>query len=341
MRFGVGLPLNGMRLSEVIEYACAAEALGFDAVMTADHAFLEYEAFTMLTAIAMRTHRLRLGTLVLDGNRRDPAVLAHTTATLDRISGGRLILGLGKGVFNEASYGFPLTKPVSRMQEVITVLKKLWTEDEVNHAGDFFTYTGLHLASKPLQSPAPPLWVAAFGRRMLRIAATLGDGFVTQNMPPHLFAQYVHQAREDASKAGRDPQQVEAVYGMMPLAVAEDRWAARQLIEAAATSFLQRHARRLAEALGYETPWTPRDVVPAAAVDECFVFGPPEECAERVDAYRQAGATYLVFQSVLPLGLASLRSLATAVLTTEITERAKQDGGTPTSDDPSLPRKVI
>ncbi len=314
MRFGVGLPLGGMGLSEAIEYACAAEALGFDAVMTADHTFIEYEAFTMLTAIAMRTHQIRLGTLVLDGNRRDPAMLAHTTATLDRVSGGRLILGLGKGVFNEASYGFSLTKPVSRMQEVIVALKQLWTEDEVNHTGDFFTYPGLRLASKPLQSPAPPLWVAAFGRRMLRIAATLGDGFVTQNMPPRLFAQYVRQVREDAAKAGRDPQRLEAVYGMMPLAVAEDRRTARQLIEASATSFLQRHARRLSEALGYETPWTPRGAVPAAAVDECFVFGTPEECAERVNAYRQAGATYIVFQAVLPLGLASLRSLATAVL---------------------------
>jgi alkanesulfonate monooxygenase SsuD/methylene tetrahydromethanopterin reductase-like flavin-dependent oxidoreductase (luciferase family) len=313
LRFGVGLPLDGTRLDGVIEYACTAEVLGFDAVMTADHASIGYEALMTLTAIAMRTQRIKLGTLVLDGNRRDPAMLAHTTATLDRISGGRLIVGIGKGVFNEASYGFPLKKPVSRMREVITVLKKLWTEDEVNHAGEFFTYAGFRLASQPLQTPSPPLWVAAFGRRMLRIAAAIGDGFVTQNMPPRLFEKCVQRARAAASQAGRDPEQVEAVYGMMPLAVAGDRWTARKMIEAAATSFLLRHARRLSKALGYATPWTMRGTVPAAAVDECFVFGTPEECAERVNAYRRAGATYIVFQSVLPPGLASLKSLARAV----------------------------
>jgi len=296
-----------------IEYACMAEELGFDSVVTADHVSIGYEALTTLTAIAMKTKRLRLGTLVLDGNRRDPAILAHATATLDRISGGRLILGVGKGVFNESSYGFPLEKPVSRMLETIQVLTKLWTEGEVSHSSEFFNYERFRLASKPLQKPHPPIWVAAFGKRMYRIAARTGDGFVTQNMPPRLFEKCVERVKEEASKAGRDPERVEAVYGMMPIAIARDRWTSRKMIEASAKSFLLRHTRRLSEELGYEMPWTTPEAVPEEVVDECYVFGTPEECTERVDEYIRAGATYIVFQSVLPHGIDSLKSLAREV----------------------------
>jgi alkanesulfonate monooxygenase SsuD/methylene tetrahydromethanopterin reductase-like flavin-dependent oxidoreductase (luciferase family) len=313
LRFGVGLPMDVEHVEAALEYACAAEELGFDSVMTADHVSIGYEALTTLTAIAMKTRRLILGTLVLDGNRRDPAILAHTTATLDRISGGRLILGVGKGVFNEASYGFPLEKPVSRMLETIKVLKKLWTEEAVSHSSEFFNYERFRLASKPLQKPHPPIWIAAFGRRMYRIAARVGDGFVTQNMPPRLFERCVERAKAEASKAGRDPERVEAVYGMMPLAIARNRWTARKMIEASAKSFLLRHTLRLSEELGYEMPWTTPEAVPEEVVDECYVFGTPGECSQRIDEYVRAGATYIVFQSVLPHGIDSLRSLAGAV----------------------------
>ena len=310
MRFGIGLPMNAGSLESMIEYACVAEALGFDSVVTADHVSITYEALTLLAALAMKTQSIRVGTLVLDGNRRDPAILAHTTATLDRVSGGRLILGVGKGVFNEASYGVAVEKPVSRMLEVIKVLKKLWTQDAVNHAGEFFTYNNLRLASKPLQKPHPPLWVAAFGRRMQRIAAEVGDGFITQNMPPRLFKKCLGRVQAAAVRAGRDPEKVEAVYGMMPVAVAKDRWAARKLVEASAKSFLLRHGRRISEDLGYEKPWSTLKEIPDAVVDECYVFGAPKECVKRVDKYIKAGATYIIFQSVLPHGVDSLKALA-------------------------------
>ncbi len=257
----------------------------------------------------MTTQSIRIGTLVLDGNRRDPAILAHTTATLDRVTGGRLILGMGKGVFNEASYGVAIEKPVSRMLEVIKVLKKLWTQDAVSHTGEFFTYNNLRLASKPLQKPHPPLWVAAFGRRMQRIAAEVSDGFITQNMPPRLFKKCLRRVQAAAVKAGKDPEKVEAVYGMMPVAVAKDRWAARKLVEASAKSFLLRHGRRISRELGYEKPWSTLKEIPDAVVDECYVFGTAEACVQRVDEYIKAGATYIIFQSVLPHGVDALKAL--------------------------------
>lgn len=313
VKFGVGLPMD-VEIPDLIKYACAAEELGFNSVFTADHIFINYEALTILTAIAMKTKRIRVGTLVLDGNRRAPPILAHVTATLDRVSGGRLILGVGKGVFNEASYGFNLEKPVSRMREIIKLLKKLWREEEVSYSSEFFNYRGFRLASKPVQNPHPPVWVAAFGRRMLRIAAEVGDGFVTQNMPPILFKKYLKKVKDAASRMGRDPGKLEAVYGMMPIAVAGDRRSARKIIEEPAKSFLFRHARRLSEELGYEKPWTMIKDIPEEAVDECFVYGTPQEIAERAKDYIRAGATYVIFQSVIPNGIEHLRSLAEEVL---------------------------
>jgi len=312
MKFGVGIPHEtGGDLNLVIDYAKKAEKGGFDFVVMADHVFFENEVFTTLTAIATKTERIRLIPFALDGNRRDPATLAHMTATLDRLSGGRLTLGIGKGVWNEAYYGFEVREPVSRMEETIQLLKRFWAEDEVSHSSRFFKFNkAKSLKAKPLQEPHPPIWVAAFGERMLGIALSLGDGFITQNMPPRLFKRSLEDIQ--ARKKGRDSA-IEAVYGCMPFAIAENREDARRLIEPSARSFLVRHARRLCPALGYDEPWLKPEDVPREAVDECFVFGTSRDVESRVEEYRKAGVSYFVFQQVLPLGFESLEMLSEVV----------------------------
>lgn len=308
MRLGVGLPKGD--IGSVMRYASTAEELGFDSVVTADHIFMENEALTILTAVAMKTRRIRICSLVLDGNRRDPTVLAHITSTLDRISTGRLILGVGKGVFNEPSYFYTVNKPVSRMLEAIQVLKKLWTEDEVSYSGDFFSYNRLRLNSKPLQKPHPPLWIAAFGSRMFRIAAEIADGFITQNMPPEMFKQCVKKARGMALKVGRDPDKMEAVYGLNPVAVSQDGQRARKLIDSSARSFILRHSKRLSRELGYDKAWSNLHEIPEEVIDACFTFGTSEDCANKIRDYLNAGATYIILQTILPKGIDSLRKVA-------------------------------
>jgi len=313
MKFGVGLPHEaGGDLRLVLDYAKRAEEEEFDSVVMADHVFFENEVLTTLTAVAMKTERLRLIPFVLDGNRRDPATLAHMTATLDRLSGGRLILGIGKGIWNEAYYGFEVREPVSRMEETIELLKRFWAGEEVNHASRFFKFNKAQtLKAKPLQKPHPPIWVAAFGERMLEIALRLGNGFITQNMPPLLFKRTLDDAK--AKNRGRRSSRFEAVYGCMPVAIARNREDARRLIEASARSFLVRHAMRLCPEMGYDEPWSNPGDIPQEAIDECFVFGTPSDVESRVEEYLQAGASYMVFQQVLPIGFESLKML-TSVL---------------------------
>ena len=102
MKFGVGLPHEGgSEIGFVLEYARRAEEYGFDSVVMADHVFFENEALTTFAAAAAQTRRVKIIPFVLDGNRRDPATLAHATATLDRLSGGRLVVGCG------LFFGFP------------------------------------------------------------------------------------------------------------------------------------------------------------------------------------------------------------------------------------------
>lgn len=314
MKFGIGLPLSLTNITQVLEYASCIEALGFDSIFVADHTFIEYEALSLLTAIAMKATKIRIGTIVLDGNRRPPALLAHTTATLDQISRGRLIVGIGKGVFNDASYGFTINRPVGRMVEVVQILKKLWTSDEVTFTGDFFQLKDCSIAAKPIQAPHPPLWIASFGERMHHIAATLADGFITQNMPPKLFHKYVCTAKEHAITIGKPSESVEAVYGFMPLALSDNPIEAQKMIAPAANAFLLRHASRLSKALGYPLPWTHHKQIPDRVLEQCFFFGTPADCVERIFEYEKAGATYIVFQTILPVGLRSVKQLAESLM---------------------------
>lgn len=314
MKFGIGLPLSLTNLTQIIEYAHCVEALGFDAIFVADHTFIEYEALSLLTAIAMKTTKIRIGTIVLDGNRRPPPLLAHITATLDQISQGRLIVGIGKGVFNDASYGFTIARPVSRMVDVVQLLKKLWTSDKVTFSSDFFQLKECTIAAKPIQLPHPPIWVASFGERMHHIAATIADGFITQNMPPKLFHKYVCTAKEHAMTIGKSPESVEAVYGFMPLALSDNTTEAQKMIAPAAKAFLLRHASRLSKDLGYPLPWTNYQQIPDRVLEQCFFFGTPADCVERIIEYEKAGATYIIFQTILPVGPRSVKRLAEALM---------------------------
>jgi len=316
LRFGVGLPIKAAgNLNFLLKYAKKAEKIGFDLIVSPDHIFLENEALTILTAIAMMTKRIGLGTFVLDANRRDPASLAHATATLDRLSNGRLFLGIGKGVWNESCYSSPVHRPVARMLEIIRLLKLFWSGREVTYYGKFFSFEKVsNLKAQPLQRPHPPIWIAAFGKKMQRIAVEEGNGMITQNMPPWLLKRTVGELRTAMLKKGIDPTKYDVVYGCMPVAVSCRREYARKLVDKYARNFLLRHAGRLANEFGYDKIWIRPEDVPEEAVEECFIFGTPREIAKRVEEYMDAGVTYFVFQQVLPPNLSSLLSLASNIL---------------------------
>lgn len=172
-------------------FARRIESLGYGGLVMADHVVGNgLSPFPALAAAAAATTTLRLGTLVLDNDFRNPLLLAREAATVDVISNGRLELGIGAG-WNDRdnhSLGIAYDPPrvrVERLAEAVPLLKRLWTEDEVTHAGTYYRHVRAHSGPKPLQRPHPPLLIAGGGDRILALAAAEADivGVVPRTRP--------------------------------------------------------------------------------------------------------------------------------------------------------------
>jgi F420-dependent oxidoreductase-like protein len=172
------------------------------------------ENWTLLAALAAQTHRLRLGHLVASVLNHPPAVLAKMASTIDIISDGRLILGLGAGWASpeQEAYGVPYLKPadrIDRLDEACRIIRGLWTEDVFDFEGRHFTLRGARLEPKPVQRPHPPIVIGGRGeRRTLRVAAEQADIW---NMPardadaPAEFRRLNAVLDEHCVAIGRDP----------------------------------------------------------------------------------------------------------------------------------------
>ncbi len=312
VRIGIGLPRG--ELTSVVDYAVRAEKLGFELVSVPDHVFIGPEAIVTLAAVAGKTRDVKLATLVLDANRRNPAVLAHQTACLDHLSQGRFILGIGKGVWNELTYGFKCNAPVSRMKETADIVKLFWTGNEIDYGGRFFQLSKAKIALKPYQQPHPPVWIAIFGKRMLEIAAATGDGMITQNLPTETLRKQAQSFRDKRRKRGFDEEKGDIVYAPNPIAISRDSDLATKAIEQIARGFIFRHSERLREELGSSKAWASKEEIPGEAIRKCFVFGKPDECIAQIEEYRDAGAKWFIALTLLPEGTDGLTLFAEKVL---------------------------
>jgi alkanesulfonate monooxygenase SsuD/methylene tetrahydromethanopterin reductase-like flavin-dependent oxidoreductase (luciferase family) len=172
MRFGISIP-NFAEPERLVEVACAAEQHGWDGFFLWDHILVERngtvpisEPWTVLAAVATATTRIRLGTLVTPVARRRPWVLARQVTTVDHLSRGRAVLGVGLGVPSDAEYAAfgELADPqrhAALLDEGLEVLDALWSGDVVNRAGDFHRLDGVRFLPRPVQQPRVPIWSAA------------------------------------------------------------------------------------------------------------------------------------------------------------------------------------
>jgi len=206
VKFGVDIWEEGV-YERFVRYVLAAEKLGFDSMWTAEAH--DFDPIVKLTVAAVKTNNAKLGTVVLVPALRYPAVLAKTLTSLDIVSNGRLILGVGCS--DQPSIerrGVPSDKPVSRMLESIRILKKLWTEDSITFIGQFYQIKNYSLPLKPTQKPHPPIWIAGGGPRMLRIIATHADGWI--GMPtPDRYRALLNEIRYLMKKKCREPARLE------------------------------------------------------------------------------------------------------------------------------------
>jgi len=229
VRFGLFLSQAGRSWDEVLERFQMAEELGFDHAWLVDHLTPTdgrpdkpiHEAWTLLAAIAALTERIRLGVLVTSNTFRSPAVLAKQAVTVDHISGGRLILGLGAGWHEDEHrrYGIELPPPgerVDRLEEAVQMIVALQDQERTTFEGRQYRLEDAPLQPKPLQSPRIPLLIAAHRPRMLRLAARYADqwdtfpelaGSATDGVTTDL-AERVRIFDEACRAAGREPRSV-------------------------------------------------------------------------------------------------------------------------------------
>ncbi len=219
MKIGFSL-LNNWGIEDVqalVGLAERAEELGLDSVWTHDHVFNVghvfdriggrpyYEPLTLLSFVAARTRRIRLGTSVLVLPYHNPVRLAKTAATLDVLSGGRLILGVGVGAIeNEMeAMGTPFKERGAFTDEAIALMRTLWREEDPRFDGKYSRFAGMKFSPKPLQKPIP-IVIGGVSRAAIRRAARVGDGWQPLGLSPDALGQGMAALREEAQAAGRD-----------------------------------------------------------------------------------------------------------------------------------------
>jgi len=220
MRFSFW-PNPSQTFTDVLELCTHAEATGWDGIWYADHFMPNAEdtsaawpeAWTTLSALGARTERVRLGTLVTGNTYRHPAVLAKMAATLDHITNGRLVLGLGSGwQENEhQQYGiefYTVAERLQRLDEACQVIKALFHDKHTNFAGKFYQLTDASLEPKPVQSPLPLLIGGGGEKVTLKITAKYADEWNVWG-DPAILRQKMGVLDEHCAAVGRDPGEIQ------------------------------------------------------------------------------------------------------------------------------------
>jgi probable F420-dependent oxidoreductase len=257
-----------------------AESLGFSSIWVGDSltARPRHEPLTLLAAVAARTRRLSLGTAVLLPALRPPLLLAHAVATVDRVSEGRLILGVGiagdtpatRKEFEAAGVGF--RQRVGRCVETLDICRTLWQGKRISHRGRYFTLDDVSIGPTPHRQGGPPIWWGGGGPTALREAARAEGWFP---IDPHLefFREGWSRIQATAREAGRDPQDITpALYTTIVLGEAR---AAEAELERFLTTYYN---------------------APAAAMLKCQACyaGDATDCAEWMSHFIEAGVRHII-----------------------------------------------
>jgi probable F420-dependent oxidoreductase len=268
----------------LVEYGVRMEALGFDSLWVWDHIFLGVEphfpiidSLSLLTAVGARTKRIKIGTGVLVLPLRNPVLLAKQIASIDQLTEGRLLLGVASGWYKREfdSVGVPFEKRGRIMDESLTIMSRLWTEDVV--AGDYPPYQmkAAVMFPKPYQKPRPPILIGGYVDRVLKRAAVAGDGWLTYFYTPASFAKSWKKVCDFAAEAGKDPGTLLNA-NQLPIMVGKSRAA----VEAPMMEWLTKE-------WDYAS-WS-------ESTKESAIMGTVDECVAQLKAHLDVGVQKIIF----------------------------------------------
>jgi len=265
-------------LGFVIEAARRAETSGYDSVWVGDSLLARPrgEPLTLLAAVAGATKRVAIGTAVLLPLLRHPVSMAHAVATLDRLSEGRVILGIGPGAELPGTHaelkalGVRSDRRVGDMLTAVERCRRLWRNEDAD----------VELNPRPVRAAGPPIWLGASGPRMLRLAGAMFDGWLPLSPTPADYESGLRAVREGAEKAGRDPDSV-ATGAYLTVAVSDTTDDAARQLDGYIRAYYGVPAEIMAKTMA------------------CHA-GTLESAAEWFAAYRAAGARHLVLRLAQP-----------------------------------------
>jgi probable F420-dependent oxidoreductase len=240
MRFGIQLGIGLGDITRLRDTAQLVEGLGYDVIYFPDHLVLEgperqrmggpaYDSMAMATIAAQATQRVRVGHMVLCNLFRHPAITAQSLATLDHLSGGRALAGLGSG-WTETEFAMtgipypPIAERLRMLDESLTCIRGVWGDAPFTHEGEFFRFRDADLLPKTVQKPHPPIVLGGGGKGLLRVAAKHANvlnvisevgkrGYISMAGAAKLDEDAVRSKidflRAEAAKCGRDPQSIE------------------------------------------------------------------------------------------------------------------------------------
>ncbi len=281
MDYGAHLPVidfgnQEYSLDRLCAYVRTARELGFKAISTNDHLIHSrpwLDAPTALAAILSHSGEMAVGTSILLTVVRGPVQMAKTLAAIDILSNGKLFVGIGPGssARDYEIVGVDYQERWKRVDEAIQTLRSLWSDENNDFSGRFYSAAGIHLEPKPLQKPHPPIWIGSWGSDAgLRRVARLGDGWLASayNTLPDQFAAGLAKLRDQLKTFRKDPVQFPNALATMFMYITEDNSEAERVLSETLAIFLHRPIEQLHERL---------------------LVGAPETCAEKLSAYKAAG----------------------------------------------------
>lgn len=260
------------------------EALGYDGVFSGDHVAFNvpmHESLMVLASYTAITTRVRIGTCVYLLALRPPAVAAKMAATLDVLSGGRFVFGVGVGGEIPKEFeacGVPLGQRGARVSEAIDVVRTLWRDSPAAFKGRFWQFDGVSIDPKPVQRPGPPIWVGGRSDAALARAGRQGDGWVAYVVQPERYRQSVARIREAAAAAGRALDGFTHAH-LTFITVGRD-------YESARAAWVRHLSRRYAQDF-------------SGLAERYGVIGTPDQCLERLAAFHEAGCDYFVIDTIV------------------------------------------
>jgi len=314
MKLGLNLPYEGsLSFPEAVELAQRAEALGYESVWMPEA--YGTDAISILGALSARTERINLGTGIVNVFSRTPALLAQTAATLDLISGGRFVLGLGTSGYQVVTgwHGMAFDRPLLRMRETIAIVRQVLRRDRLLFDGQVFQLDkGLKLLAHPVRDTVP-IYLATLTPGGLRLTGELADGWIPTLFSPEHMNLFRPELEAGARIAGRSVDSI-AIAPHVPVSIDEDRARAREALKpwvglyvggmgSKSKNFYNDlvskygfadDARSLQELyLGGKQLEAIRRV-PDALVDAISIAGPPSYVRERLRVWATAGVTTLL-----------------------------------------------